>query len=339
MKFLPKLLLLGLGVMLLWLVVREFDLSEVGAQLRTLGAGIVLVLAINTVAYSIDTVSWHAMLVKLPFRLSDFWELWKIRMIGSSYNQTVPVVGIGGEPLKVVLLKRLLGIGYGDGTASLIVFQTVKLLSLVAVALGGYVVALTLVGLPASLSRAVPMGLGVFAAVVSAFFLFQRFRMASLIVKLFHRGWLRARLEKALGGIRGVEDRIVRFYTLEHARFAAAFALTTVHVMLGAFEVFTTAWLLGHSMDIWSAWVVVALVEVVKVGTFFIPISLGAQEGAMVLVVGAITGNPTLGLSLAVVRRIREFFMILWGFAIGWRYSFRRRTLAAARSGETSRPA
>ncbi|MCZ6860834.1 MAG: lysylphosphatidylglycerol synthase transmembrane domain-containing protein [Alphaproteobacteria bacterium] len=335
MKFIPKLLLVCLGLVLLWLVVRDLDLSEVGAQLRTLGAGIVLVLAINTLAYSIDTVSWHVMLAKVPFRFSGFWELWKIRMIGSSYNQTVPVVGIGGEPLKVVLLKRSLGIGYRDSAASLIVFQTTKLLSLVAVAIGGYVVALALVGLPSSLSRVAPIGVGVFTAVVAAFFLFQRFRIASVIVKLFHRGWLRTRLVKALSGIREVEDLVVRFYTTEHARFATAFTLTTVHVMLGAFEVYTTAWLLGHPMDFWSSWVVVALVEVVKVGTFFIPISLGAQDGAMVLVVGAITGNPTLGLSLAVVRRIREFFMILWGFAIGWRYTFQRRMLAVAQGSET----
>jgi glycosyltransferase 2 family protein len=268
-------------------------------------------------------------------RLSGFWELWKIRMIGSSYNQTVPAGGIGGEPIKIILLKRSLGVGYRDGAASLIVFQTVKLLSLVAVAIGGYGVALALVGLPSTLARVAPIGIGVFTAVVAAFFLFQRFRMASVIVKLFHRGWLRTRLEKALSGIREVEDRAVRFYSDAHARFAAAFALTTVHVMLGAFEVYITAWLLGHPMDFWSSWVVVALVEVVKVGTFFIPISLGAQEGATVLVVGAITGNPTLGLSLAVVRRIREFLMIFWGFAIGWRYTFQRRMLAAAKGGET----
>lgn len=335
MKFLPKLLLAGLGLVLLWLVVRELDLSEVAAQLHTLGAGIVLVLAINTLAYSIDTVSWHVLLANVPFRFSGYWELWKIRMIGSSYNQTLPVAGIGGEPLKVIMLKRSLGIGYRDGAASLIVFQTIKLLSLVAVAIGAYVVALALVGLPPSLSQAAPIGVGVFTAVVAAFFLFQRFRIASIVVRLFHRGWLRTRLVKALNGVREVEDRVVHFYTTEHSRFATAFILTTVHVMLGAFELYITAWLLGHPMDFWSSWVIVALVEVVKAGTFFIPISLGAQEGAMVLVVGAITGNPALGLSLAVVRRIRELFMILWGFAIGWRYSFQPRMTAVAQRGET----
>lgn len=335
MKLLPKLALLGLGLTLLWLVVREFDLSEVAVQLRALGAGIVLVLAINTLAYSIDTVSWQVTLPQVPLRLSGYWELWKIRMIGSSYNQTVPVVGIGGEPLKVILLKRSLGIGYRDSAASLIVFQTIKLLSLAAVAGGGYVVALALIGLPSSLRQVAPIGVGVFAAVAITFFLFQRFRLASVIVKLCRIGWLRTRLVRALSGVSEVEDRIVRFYMMERARFATAFVLTTVHVILGAFEIYTTARLLGHPMSFWSAGVVVALVEVVKVGTFFIPISLGAQEGAMVLVVGAVTGNPTLGLSLAVVRRIRELFMIVWGFAIGWHYSFQRRRLAAARSGDT----
>lgn len=319
MRYLLKLLFLGLGVALLWLVVRELDLSEVAAQLRALGLGIVAVLAINTIAYTIDTLSWHVILDQVPLRIRAFWELWKIRMVGSSYNQVVPAAGIGGEPLKVILLKRSMGIGFRDSVASLILFQTNKLLSLVAVAFGGYGIALAVVGLPSSLNLVAPVGVGAFAAVVGAFFLFQRFRIASLIVTTFQRGWLSARLVKALRGIRDIEERAVRFYTIEYTRFAAAFFLTTVHVLFGVLEIYAATWLLGYPMDFWSCWVVVALVEVVKASTFFIPISLGAQEGAMVFVVGAITGNPTLGLSLAIVRRIREIFMVLWGFSIGWR--------------------
>ena len=325
MKLLLKLLFIGLGLMLLWLVVREVDLSELGAHLGTLGAGIVLVFAVHMIAFGIDTVSWQVVLSKVPFRFSSLWELWKLRMVGSSYNQIVPVVGFGGEPLKVVLLKRVMGIGYREGTASVIAFETVNLLALAGFAAIAYAIAVAGDFLPEKFGGAISAGLGLFVSAMIGFFLFQRFRVASLLLGIVHRGWLRTRLEKALAGIRDVENWLVVFYTKERRRFAIAFALSIVHIVVGVLEIYVAAALLGHPIGFWSCWAIVGLIEVVKAGTFFIPIRLGAQEVAMVFVVGAFTGNPALGFSLAVVRRIRELFMILWGIAIGWRYAFQRR--------------
>ncbi len=47
------------------------------------------------------------------------------------------------------------------------------------------------------------------------------------------------------------------------------------------------------------------------------------------LIAGAITGQPALGLAVALVRRAREIVWILAGFALGWRYAFRAKLVAA----------
>ena len=64
-------------------------------------------------------------------------------------------------------------------------------------------------------------------------------------------------------------------------------------------------------------WIIEAVAQLVRTGTFFIPASIGAQEGAFLLVCGAITGSPTLGVSVSVVRRLREVIWIVWGFTLG----------------------
>ena len=58
-------------------------------------------------------------------------------------------------------------------------------------------------------------------------------------------------------------------------------------------------------------------------GTFFIPASIGAQEGAFLLVYTAITGSPSLGIAVALVRRLREVLWIGWGVALGSLFSLK----------------
>ncbi|MCH7942845.1 MAG: hypothetical protein IIB67_06405, partial [Proteobacteria bacterium] len=48
-----------------------------------------------------------------------------------------------------------------------------------------------------------------------------------------------------------------------------------------------------------------------------------------VVLVGALTGQPSLGLAAALVRRARELLWIIVGVALGWRFSFTPAVVAA----------
>jgi len=68
----------------------------------------------------------------------------------------------------------------------------------------------------------------------------------------------------------------------------------------------------------------------VRAAAFIIPGSLGATEGVFFLLYGVLTGVPTLGLAVAVVRRAREVLWIAWGLALGWAYSLNPTMVARA---------
>jgi hypothetical protein len=80
-------------------------------------------------------------------------------------------------------------------------------------------------------------------------------------------------------------------------------------------------WFLGIPLTFGEVWIVEATTQFVRAATFFIPASLGAQEGAIILVCTALTGSPTTGVAVAVVRRLREIMWILWGMFLGTRYA------------------
>ena len=78
---------------------------------------------------------------------------------------------------------------------------------------------------------------------------------------------------------------------------------------------------LGWRIDFADSWIIEAFAQLVRAGTFFIPASIGAQESAMVLVCGIVTGDATVGLAAALVRRARELLWILAGVLFGSRYT------------------
>jgi hypothetical protein len=58
-----------------------------------------------------------------------------------------------------------------------------------------------------------------------------------------------------------------------------------------------------------EAWLLEALIQVLRIVTFFIPSSIGAQEGGIVLIFQQFGFANPLSLTFAIIRRIRE---ILW---------------------------
>jgi hypothetical protein len=63
-----------------------------------------------------------------------------------------------------------------------------------------------------------------------------------------------------------------------------------------------------------EAWLLEALIQVLRIITFFIPSSIGAQEGGIVLIFSQFGYASPVSLTFAVIRRLRE---IIWlGFGL-----------------------
>ncbi len=316
-----RLTYLFLGLALLVWVVTQADLMEVWAHSRKLGWGLGVVLAIYFTAFLIDSLSWQLTFLTLGFGGSWGVQLWKVRMVGEAVNGATPFAALGGEPVKAMLLNRHYGMAYGVTVASLVLARTTNLLALMVFLAVGFGLMMDSALLPAGYTASAGIGLAALGIGVVLFFLVQRFRVSSMTGRWLARGRFGAWLDRALGHIHELEDRLINFYGGHRLRFAAAFALALLNWMIGTAELYATLWFLGRPVTIAEAWIIEAGAQLVRAATFFIPASIGAQEGAFLLLCGAITGEGALGLAVALIRRLREIVWIAWGFALGWRYS------------------
>ena len=313
-----KVLSLLIGVGLLYWIISGIDLNDVaGRVLQVGGVGIVIVIGIYFLAFLGDSVSWLLILTSLPVNMTWIRRIFIVRLAGEAFNNAVPAGGFAGEPVKAVILKARYGVRYTEATASIVMARTVNMIGLIVFLMIGFVFMALSDAIDGPLQATASAGLVFLSIGTVLMFAIQRYKASSWLVARFSgQAWA----ERAAGAIRVIEEldhRFVTFYTRHSGRLLASLVLAFINWVLGVVEIYVTFLLLGNEIGWADAWMIEALAQMIRAAVFFIPLGIGAQEGAFVLISSAITGVPGLGLACAAVRRIREIFWIALGL-VAW---------------------
>ncbi len=317
--FRMKHLYLIAGVAGLGIVAATTDIGQSAAIAQRVGWGFLVILGIFAIEFLVDVISWQYTFENIPTRPKWTYRLWQIKMIGEALNLVLAAGHFGGEPVKALLLKKRVGLTYGEAIASLVLARTVITMSLVIFLAFGLLAAAGIPQIGDAERTAAAFGFGGFCIAIALFFLIQRLRLTSVVTRTIFRGRLAAKLAPMLEHLHKLENRLVTFYTQRPLKLAISLAFAFSNWVFGVTTIYFTFYFLGHDVTFQEAWVIEAFTQMVRASTFFIPASIGAQESAFVLVITAITGNPALGLAVAIVRRGREIVWICLGLAIGWR--------------------
>ncbi|KAF0137332.1 MAG: hypothetical protein FD153_1706 [Rhodospirillaceae bacterium] len=134
--------------------------------------------------------------------------------------------------------------------------------------------------------------------------------------------------------IEDMDHRLTAFYTRLSSRFVLALVLAIGAWVLGALQVYAAAYFLGTPLDLADAWIVEAMVQMVRAGTFFIPASVGAQEGAFLIVFTALSIPAPTAMAVALLRRVQEIVWVVFGMLLGADYLVRMKALQTAKLPE-----
>jgi uncharacterized protein (TIRG00374 family) len=291
--------------------------------LHTLGAlgflSVIVILLPSLLMYLIEAQAWRMTLGRYA-RFVPFWRLFLIRTAGELVNMTTPTAYVGGEPLKAYLLKRS-GVPLVDGLASVVIAKTTMTIAQVIFILLSIALAFWYAGLSGGsqklslMAALVSVGLLLFGTVV--FVTIQRRGLFAGLLGLLRWSRIRIRyLESREEQLQELDRTILQFYSRDRRRFL----LSTIVFFLGwlaeALEVYVIFLCLGVSTDVLKSVAIAGLSVFIKGGTFFIPGSVGAQEGGNLMLLLAFGYGELTGMSFALLRRFRELVWIIIGLII-----------------------
>ena len=315
-------LLLGLAVATG--LIGYFGFAAVGDAFLSAGWGMLFIAAIHVLSIFCTAYAWRTATQGAwqgPY--GDF--LWA-RWVRESVNTLMPVGQVGGDLVGARLLA-IRGAGSAAAGAGVVVDKTVDVFTQFIFSLMG-VGLLLYVSAEQSIGWSVAIGLLLFLPLLIGFVVAQRMGMFHLLERFLLRleqksSWL------SLGDVSGLHETLLRLYREKRA-LAVASISHMASWLIGIGEVWLALYFMGIEISLVEAAIIESLAQAVRSAGFFIPASLGVQEGGY-LVFGVLFGlSPEVALALALVRRVRQLLIGVPGLLF-WQYFEGRRVVLARR--------
>jgi len=298
--WIPVALLLVGGAFIAYLL-WEVGPARVGATIRALSWRLLLVATIPYgLTTTLDTCAWR---LALTGRAVPFAALWWARVAGEAVNLATPTASMGGEPVKAYLIRRWVPLA--EGLASVVIDKTTIVAGQGVFLLLGLLVCAVLVPLPRTLWLVMGVLLALEALAVGGFIAVQLRGAAGRGGRLLERLGMRPGADgrELLGE---VDRALARFYRERRGRLLAAVLLHAAAWTAGCIEVYLVLRFVGAPVGLETALAIEAFATAIKFATFVIPGSLGALEGGNVAIFAALGLGGATGLSVTLIRRLRE---------------------------------
>ena len=292
------------GLVLFAYAVRSVGLSIIADGVRRVGAGLLVILAIGGVRFCLRTQAWRLCMrpgVRLPFGAAL-----RAFLAGDAIGSVTPLGLAASEPTKMLLASARLP--SAEAVTSLAVDNLVYAASAIGMVAVGVVVALLTVPLSTAGREIALAALVLFAggAIVA-----QRLLRGTWSPDRGPRPPWRARLAQ-------LREAALRFAEGHPERLWGVFALGVAFHALAVLEVYLVlGWLMGDGRPTWTQSVVFeALNRAITIAFKFVPFRVGVDEALSGALAPVLAMASAHGVTLAVVRKVRNLFWAGVGLAL-----------------------
>lgn len=297
----------GFGI-LCWMIFR-LGPARVVTHLHKVGWGFFLMVFFKGIRYFVQTAAWKLILFQESEKIR-FWKLFRIVLEGESLNY-ITVTRMGGEPFKVIAINEKVSLQ--RSAASVIVLKFCTIFGFWLTITCGFLLVLLHAGVDGGIKWKIGLGLvGLTTFVILISWVQRRgtFRFLSWILKQFRskREWISKQVLK----LTRLDNEILETYRSRPGRIIVSILLSAA----GWIEDIFFIWLALYFLHIQENWFLPTLIGTLSLGMnsffFFVPWRAGTQEGTMVLSFTLLALSEPMGLSLAILKRMRE---LIWIFA------------------------
>jgi glycosyltransferase 2 family protein len=305
-------LFLAIGIFFLIGLLRQVGLENILRELQSLNITLLPILAISGLWYCCYTQAWRQILFrKRPIR---FWPLFRIKMAGEAINCSTPANFLGGDPLRVYLLRRYFP--WTHGAASVVIDRTLQSMATFALIIVGATVAFWHIPhIPMNVRYGLPVVLLVVSGFIAFVFAHQRRGLFAFAINFAKRLRLHRHIpDSIIARCNELDAFISEFYHRTPRDFWLALGYHSIARILGMVEMYCIGHLADPNFGVVDALILGALTPVVNLLFSFIPGALGVMEGAYGVTLYLLQLSPALGITIQIIKRVRAGIWIGLGY-------------------------
>ena len=306
-----------LGLVVFILLLTEFGIDNIVLNLEKTGWWFVPVIAVWGFVYVINAFAWCFIIDGKGHRLS-FSSIFQITISGFAINYITPFVGLGGEPYRVIALKDKIGLN--NSIASVLLYTMLHFFSHFIF----WICAIISVAVTLTLTSNLKITLGLLFVVLVGLCYFMVHRHKNGILQFFLKSFSKipgvsALIEKIPGkntNIEEIDRQISDFYLKRRPAFFSALSLDLLARVVAVLEFYFILHAIGIEISLLESFYISAGSSLIMNFFFFVPFELGAKEGGLYVTMDLLKFTPAVGVYVAVINRMREFFWIFIGLVL-----------------------
>lgn len=316
-----KVLFMLIGIGTLAYMIQAMGIDEIWNNLENIGWWFLPVLGSWAVLYWMNAMAFKAIIEEpeLPQTDVPFWKVLQLTISGYAINYITPFVALGGEPYRIIELKKY--VGGSKAGSSVLLYGVMHILSHILFWVASVFLILWFV--PASTMVNVACA-AIFVMAIICTWLFTRFYKKGITVSLLKAlsklplvgKKVNHLLETKYETLNDVDQQVKNLFQNRRDRFYKALFWEFVARVVGCFEIYFIGLALDINIDFVDAMIISSGSSLFANLVFFFPMQLGTREGGLAMAVMSIGLPAKVGIFMGVVTRIREIVWIMIG--LGW---------------------
>ena len=302
------------GLALLYLLIRKVGAHDILKTIKDLGPNLIYIMLFPITWTVVQTQAWWRLLAIDGTKVS-WWHVFLAKVSGEALNTVTPISFVGGDPYRIYLLQKK--ISKTSSAASVVIDRTMYMLAVALVLFVTLITAWIYVPLPGAWQILFPIFTSLFFV---AFFLVVKFQKKGMFTFLSNFsqkiGFQEHRLKQLHDKIENLDREIGGFYQKDKLHF---FEIMTLHFLgrfLGAVEIYLIVRLMNYSIPFEYSLFLASLTILINMVFVFIPGSMGVMEGGYGALFYLLKLEPSIGVVIQLVRRIRTFAWVGIGLLI-----------------------
>ena len=314
-----------MGFLLLIWAINSASFASISTLLNKIKFGIFAIFSVYIIINIMDAIAWKYTLKPNEANGVKVWSLWKIRQIGEALNMVTPFGTVGGEPAKAQLLKEAYNLNYKQTISSLVATRTTNLIGLVIFFAWGSLLVSQSDTISETFKITFQWALGAFSTLVFVFFILQILGFLEKLAKGIGKlSFISPNVNSILEEIETLSRHMADYYKNYSSRFALSVYYSFLGWVLGILELYLALYFLEISLSFNDLCIIEALTQLIKVGSFFIPLGIGAMESGIIMIFTSMGMSPDLGLTISIIRRLKELIWIALGLILSGKTVFRK---------------
>ncbi len=312
-----KTLFFIIGLAVFSYLINDFGLDNIISNVKKTGWWFVPVVGIWGLVYYMNAWAWYYV-IDAKQKNVPFIEVLKITISGFAINYVTPFVNLGGEPYRILMLKK--PIGTNSAVSSVILYTMLHFLSHFFFWVTAILCALIL--LPLSTELKIILEVALIILSVFIWFVFRRHKrgifesLINSIAKIPLLKKLKKKLEPKENSLMKIDEEIKHLFNNRKNAFYSALVLDYLSRMVGSLEFLFILKAIGMDISFMEAFYISAGSSLIINIFFFMPFELGTREGSLYLVLDSVKLSAGIGIYIGIINRAREFFWILIGLIL-----------------------